>query len=94
MEVQTITELLPQLGLSGVFLGFLIIVWRYFERQIDLYKEEIAKKDEQLEQLNSKVLEAFTENTKVVEGMRNASETQATAIRTLTENVYDVIRRK
>jgi hypothetical protein len=41
-----------------------------------------------------KVTTAFVENTKVVEGMKNIQQSTVQAIETLTENVYDVIRRK
>lgn len=90
--------LLQTLAGNGIFAAMLTILWKYST-------DKIGIKDNDLKELNNKVLTAFQEqsrtnamlstsidnNTKAVEGMGRALKDNGESVRALNDKIYDVL---
>lgn len=58
------------------------------------FDAERQKYQTRINEVADKTTNAFVENTKVTEGMKSVQENTVTALQTLTQSIYDVIRTK
>lgn len=92
VETLDVIKTLLDLGLSAVLLYFLTVVWK--DRQ-DIVKQKntrIETKDEELKEVNAKVLDVLSNNTKVMSELKTATEANTKSNETLTKYIYDAIK--
>lgn len=82
MEQELVTYL-PQLGLGGIFLIMVGILWK-----------SLQEKDKTLQNTHEKVLQAFQKNTEVSEGLKNAVQENSKVTETLSDRVYETLIHK
>jgi len=93
-ELNGLTTLITQLGISGVFLGLLIYMWREYRRVvqsndkqiidlIDRYEAQITSKDEQLQQVTDRMISAYLQNGQALQVMQGAVQDNTQAVRDL-----------
>lgn len=75
-----LTSLIAQIGISGIFLW---IAWQLYKDN----KETVKTKDEELKQLNQKVLDAFNAHTEASTKLKESLEDN----NTLTQKMFEVI---
>lgn len=93
METVEIVKTILDLGLSGMLLYFLFVIWEDRKEVVEQKNGEIQQKDNQLENLNKEVLEVVRENTKTNTQLKTAIEANTEASKNLTQYVYDALKR-
>jgi hypothetical protein len=89
-------QVIPQVGMGSIFLYLFIKKSQEYREDIKAKdceaKEVLGKKEKRIEDLSDKFTEIIKENTRVVEGVKNAIDNNTKVIETLTERVYDTLR--
>ena len=86
MEIMDTVKLLVDLGMTGVLLYFLVVLWK--EK-----KESSEKKDNRIKELSDSVLNVVRENTKVQTELTGEIKASIKASETLTQAVYEALRK-
>lgn len=72
------------LASNGLGMGLLVVLWRYSTQRFEKYQEE-------LKELNQKVLDAFIAQTKATSGVGVAVDNNTKAIENLPDKIYQVL---
>lgn len=72
------------LAANGFGMGLLVVLWRYSTQRFEKYQEE-------LKELNQKVLDAFIAQTKVTSEISVAVNNNTKAIDNLSDKIYQVL---
>lgn len=90
---QTIKTLLD-LGTSGILLYFVYQLWSDRKERDNKNGLIIEKKDNDLKELNGKMLDVIKANTEVQSQLRGAVDANTRSNDTLTQKIYDVLSGK
>jgi len=93
METVEIIKSALDLGLSGVLLYFLLIIWKDRKETVAQKDTKISSKDDELKTLNNNVLEVVKENTKASIQLQTAISANTEASKNLTQYVYDALKK-
>lgn len=72
------------LAANGFGMGLLVVLWRYSTQRFEKYQEE-------LKELNQKVLDAFVQQTKATSEISVAVSNNTRAIENLPDKIYQVL---
>lgn len=81
-----LVDLFGTLGISGVFL------YLYFKDK-DRHNKKNDEKDKHIAEMHSKVLNAFSENTRVQQQQVNTLKENTEATKTLARRIEDILRK-
>ena len=88
MVAERVVQILVEQGGSSLLIGVLLfLVWIFYRRQFFQMWRTIEKKDEELSNLNSRVLDAFERNTVAFEKMSQTLEIVSQGIQRVEKKV-------
>ena len=93
METIDIVKGLLDLGITGLLLYFLNIVWKDVKEKEKTHREDIIKKDDFIAETQNKLLDAFNKNTEISTQLKSTIDNQ-TALTTQVLNVLTSRKRK
>ena len=93
METIDIVKGLLDLGITGLLLYFLNIVWKDVKEKEKTHREDIIKKDDFIAETQNKLLDAFNKNTEISTQLKSTIDNQ-TALTTQVLNVLTSGKRK
>lgn len=91
MENLDLIKSILDLGMSGLLLYFLLVVWKDRQEEKKYCRETLNGKDNYIRDLNKEVLDVVKENTKTQETLRSSIEEHIKATETLTNRIYDAL---
>lgn len=89
----TIKTLLD-LGLSGLLLYFLFIIWKDRKEIIAEKNKTIEQKDTQLDGLQQKVIQIVEKNTEVNAQLKGSIDSNTKATDTLTDRIFSLLNER
>ena len=94
----TLSQIITQLGMSGIFLYLFFLLWNESKKERELNKSERQLKDNRLQELTDTLIEKYSENTTVMSELKTAVEKNTKTIDdstksndTLSDRIYDII---
>ena len=98
--LQTVKSI-SEIGLTGMLLYFLTVVWSDKKKKDSDYDERIKERYQHMRDMNENILDVVKENTKTQQEVRNAIDSNTKVIEsntraqeTLTSKINDVLARR